>query len=450
MANEASNYIRVTEEARRKENQLESIGYLHSNYERFKEISNYNNVTYVAKINQLAKVIIQKQINREKEIYKELGVNNVNELTKKFLGDEGLQYFISNNYDNIRKVMATALKESFGNSSLQQKVNKTNKKEIEKTIQNSFDKSLQNLSKEYQDNLSKILNNKGIGKEMILTLEKISNRDKNNKLKNAQQITSGAFSQWKGSLLEQCIALFVSQLNHIKGVEVTGSSLDSFGKFIKSDVTAFTENMTIGFSAKNYKMRQNKKGEWELDKSLSLHSKGSFENFLNRIESLKNTDLDKYLSNIGKTFRSDNYYYNLINEAVQKTSFQSSKPAEDFLLTVKELAAAWFGTQLTTNTKDENNGQMVDFFIIGNKGFIPMSVLLIALQEESAKINATITSTANIDEDSIYEKKIESPYTSEGLYSSYVQNIGFYAGQEVYSGIKISEIKLNLILKNFI
>ena len=48
--------------------------------------------------------------------------------------------------------------------------------------------------------------------------------------------------------------MFLAQLNKVKGVEVTGSNLDSLSKFIKSDVTAFTETMSIGFTAKNYKI----------------------------------------------------------------------------------------------------------------------------------------------------------------------------------------------------
>lgn len=448
MATAESNYVRVTEEAKKKQELLEQIGYLHSNYERFQEISNYDNVAYVAKIKQLAKKIIEQQIAREREIYKQLGVKDAKELSNKFLTDTGLQQFITNEFENIYAVITKALGTALDDTSPQQKLNKNTKKEVEKVIEKAFDDALKGQSEEYQANLQKVLHNGGLGKEMVSTLQKISNRDKKGKMKTAGQIAAGAFSQWKGSLLEQCLAMFISQLVGVQGVEVTGSSLDSFGKYIKSDVTAFTETMTIGFSAKNYKMKQVGKS-WELTRKLTLHSGGSFESFLNRLESLRNADLDTELALIGKTFRSDNYYYHLINEAVQKSTFDSSEPAQDFMTTIKELAAAWFGAQLVTDTKEGNGGQMVDFLVVGNKGFIPMSALLLALQEQSTTISTNISSKASIDEDSIYEEKINSPYTSEGLYSNHVRNIGFYSGQEVYSGIKVSEIKLNLILKQF-
>ena len=68
MADEASNYIRVTEEARKKESQLESIGYLHSNYKRFKDISSYDRI-YLTQVEKVADLIIKKQLQREQDIY---------------------------------------------------------------------------------------------------------------------------------------------------------------------------------------------------------------------------------------------------------------------------------------------------------------------------------------------------------------------------------------------
>ena len=448
MTNEASNYIRVTEEARKKESQLESIGYLHSNYERFKDISSYDRI-YLTQVEKVADLIIKKQLQREQDIYRELGVKNVDELVNMFFNDQALNTFIESKYDNAKAMVAEALKESVGNSSLSQTVSKVKKKQIEDSIEDSFNKAIKEMTEDYQKNLNKITG-QGLSKEVVSDLKKISNRENNNKMKNAMKIASGAFSQWRGDLHEQTIAMFLAKLNKVKGVEVTGSNLDSLSKFIKSDVTAFTDTMSIGFTAKNYKIIEDKNGNAKLKYKLNLHGGGkegnSFESFMERLESLKNTDLNSYIADIVGGFRSNNFYYNLINEAVQTSSFKTSQPALDFINTVKSLAAAWFGTQLVAETKEGLAGQNVDFLIVGKRELIPISSLLIALREKTLDLTVSISSNAKIDEDSIYEQKIESPYTSEGLYSSHVQNIGFYAGQEVYSGIKISSIKLDLVL----
>ena len=228
MANEASNYIRVTEEARRKESQLESIGYLHSNYERFKDISSYDRI-YLTQVEKVADLIIKKQLQREQDIYRELGVKNVDELVNMFFNDQALNTFIESKYDNAKAMVAEALKESVGNSSLSQTVSKAKKKQIEDTIEDNFNKAIREMTEDYQKNLNKITG-QGLSKEVVSDLKKISNREDNNKMKNAMKIASSAFSQWKGDLHEQTIAMFLAQLNKVKGVEVTGSNLDSLSK----------------------------------------------------------------------------------------------------------------------------------------------------------------------------------------------------------------------------
>ena len=140
MANEASNYIRVTEAARRKRSELEAVGYLHSNYSRFKDITDYDSVLYKDRLDKIGNTIISKQIAREQQIYKELGINGIQELREKFLGDEGLQDFIGSSFNNVYTTIADALKEVAGESSLERKINKKTKKEMEQSMQNAFDR----------------------------------------------------------------------------------------------------------------------------------------------------------------------------------------------------------------------------------------------------------------------------------------------------------------------
>lgn len=447
--NEGKNYLRVTEAARRKEKELEAHGYLFNHYERFKSISDYDRFIYTDKLQKVANLIIDKQVAREKIIYNELGISNANELEQMFLGDEGLQDFIGSNFNNVYSVVAGALKDiTNDNYSMDKKLNKTEKARLENSIQNAFDEEFNKLSDEYKSNLSKMLGGGAISKTMIDDFRKVSNRTNNNKMKTASQVAASTLGKWKGDLLEQCVGMFLSQLNKVKNVTVTGSNLDEFNKFIKSDVTVYTDSISIGFSAKNYKMGKTKTGEFKLSRDLQLHGGGSFESLLTRIESLKNEDLNQYIGPIATGFRSDNFYFNLVNEAVKKDTFKSSQPAIDFIDTVKALASAWFGSQLLTNTQEGVSGQNVDFLVISNKRLIPISTLLIALREQSAaNIKVNISSTAKIDEEEIYQQKRSSPYTSEGLYNRQVQNIGFYAGQEVYNGIKVGAIKLSLLLQ---
>ena len=312
-------------------------------------------------------------------------------------------------------------------------------------------KDLESFSEEYQDNLSKIVSGGTLGENMVSVLNAVDNRTDKNKMKTGAQVSRSALAQWKGALLENCLAMFIAQLGNVDKVEITGSSLDAFGKFVKSDVTAHLDDLTIGFQAKNYKWKKDPlTGNIKLPNDLTLHGGGSFESFLQRIESLKNQQIAGELKQISKSLRSDNYYYHLINEAVNKTNFKSSAPAQEFLQIVQSLAAAWFGAQLLTDTQQGAAGQNVDFLIVSNIGFIPMSVLLRSLYEQAINISTTISSKANIDEENIYQQKINSPYTSEGLYSHQVQNIGYYAGQEVYGGITVGAIKLQVILNNLI
>lgn len=445
----SDSYLRVTEIARQKQGQLEKAGYLHSNYDRFKDISDYDSIIYGMRLNKVARKLLDEQAKREQAIYQKLGVKNVQELQGKFFSDEAIANFIGGHFNNIYTTVADALKDVAGKSDLSQKISKVNKVKIEQSIEDAFNKDLEGFSEEYQDNLSKIVSGGTLGENMVSVLNAIDNRTAQNKMKTGAQVSRSALAQWKGALLENCLAMFIAQLGNVDKVEITGSSLDTFGKFVKSDVTAHLDDLTIGFQAKNYKWEKDPlTGNIKLPNDLTLHGGGSFESFLQRIESLKNQQIAGELKQISKSLRSDNYYYHLINEAVNKTNFKSSAPAQEFLQIVQSLAAAWFGAQLLTDTQQGTAGQNVDFLIVSNIGFIPMSVLLRSLYEQAINISTTISSKANIDEENIYQQKISSPYTSEGLYSHQVQNIGYYAGQEVYGGITVGAIKLQIVLNN--
>ena len=439
---------KVTEYAKRNLRKLEDAGYLHSSYDRFKEIEQYNKMITNAKLKAIGDKIIDKQKAREQACYKTLGVRDAKELNNKYLSDEAMNTFIKSSYNNVYSTIAQALKEVMNSSDLGQKVSKSNQKKIADSIEKSFDDALNGLTSDYRNNIEKLVNGGIISKEIVDTFRGADNRDKNNKLKKAGQMARGSLAEWKGKLGEITVGLFASQLNNIKGVEVTGGNIDDLGKFIKTDVTSYTDEMSIGFSVKNYATKIRKKdGERYLPRDITLHSGGNFETFLNRLKTLNAGDLQGDINKIVNTIGSDNYYYSLINEAAKKATFQSSDPAQDFINIVKGMAAAWFGTQLIFNTREGITGQNVDFFVISNYGVIPMSVLLEGLKTEVASIKTSISSTSSIDEEEIYKKKISQPYNpQEGFYNNSVLNIGHYAGEEVYTGIKVSEIKLSLIL----
>lgn len=439
---------KVTEYAKRNLRKLEDAGYLHSSYYRFKEIENYNKIITDSKLKAVGDLIIAKQKAREQECYKSLGVANAKELNDKYLSDEAMNTFIKGSYNNIYATLAQSLKEVMGNSSLGQKVNKTNQKRIADSIEKSFNSALEELTDDYKSKMDKLVNSGIISKEMVDIFRESDNRNNSNKMKKAGQMAKSSLAEWKGKLGEIAVGLFASQLNSIKGVEVTGGSIDELGKFIKTDVTSYTDEMSIGFSVKNYATKIKKKsGERYLPRNITLHSGGNFETFLNRLKSLNAGDLQSNINEIVDVLGSDNYYYSLINEAVEKETFESSDPAQDFINTVKGMAAAWFGTQLIVNTKEGIPGQNVDFFVISNYGVIPMSVLLEGLKTEVASIKVSISSTASIDEEEIYKEKISKPYNpQDGFYTNPILNIGHYAGEDVYTGIKVSEIKLSLVL----
>lgn len=438
----------VTKYASSHLDKLEKAGYLHSSYDRFKEITHYNKIIHDKKIAALGDKIIKAQEKREQDCYKILGVKNAQELNEKYLSDEGIQTFIESSFNNIYNVLADTMKDVLGSSNLSQNVSKSNQKKLADNIENSFNQALQGLSQDYQKNLEKLNNRGTISKEVVSSFRNIDNRTQENKIKKAGQMARTALGQWKGSLGEAAVGLFASQLNNIKGVEVTGGNIDELGKFIKSDVTTYTDSLDIGFSVKNYKIQADKEtGNKFLPHDITLHSGGSFDTLLKRLQSLHGGEVQQEVDEIVRGLSSDNYYYNLINEAIETADFSSSDPAQDFIDTIKGLAAAWFGTQLVVNSKEGLAGQNVDFFVISNYGVIPMSSLLKGLKTQAASLKVNIKSTASIDEEEFYESKISEYYNpNEGYYNQSVLNIGFYGGQEIYSGIQISEIKLSLIL----
>lgn len=445
----SDNYLRMTNAARTKQGELEKAGYLFSHYERFKEVSDYDKIIYQSRLKQVAEQLIDAQEQREAKFYQALGIKNVAELEEQFFSDAAIANFIGGHFNNIFPVISDALKTVANDGSLTKKINKVTKQQVEKAIEDAFNTDFKQFSQEYQDNLHKIVNGGTLGAGMASVIKAVENRNKTNKMRTGAEISKAALGHWKGELLERCLAMFLAQIGKVSKVELTATDLDAFGRFMKSDVVAKLEDLEIGFQAKNYKWKKDPlTGEITFPNDLSLHSGGSFETFVKRIEALKNQQIAGELQTISKNLRSDNYYYHLINEAVNKTNFSKSEPAQEFLEVVKGLAAAWFGTQLVVDNQFGIAGKNVDFLIISNIGFLPMSVVLRSLYEQGSKLKVSISSTAKINQNEYYERKINAPYTTESPYNSFVKNIGYYAGQEVYVGIKVGAIRLQIVLNN--
>lgn len=437
---------RVTDYAAANLSRLEKAGYLHNDYDRFKQITDYHSILHIGKLQKLGDEVIKVQEEREQKCYAVLGVSSAKELNEKYLSDEGVRQMLDNNIDYSYQVIAQAFKEAFGNSSLSQTVNNKKKDVLVKKVQDIFDENVSQLSEDYQKALNKISTEGGLSYESAQVLSNTTNKRNKTRYKTGKEFASATFSQWKGRMGEAIVGMFASQLNKIKGVEVTGSNLDEFSKFVKSDVTAYSEDMSIGFTVKNYKLVLDKNGQVKLDDSISLHGGGNFESYLQRLESLKSENFQSDINNIVNSLESDNYYYNLINEAVNKTTFLSSKPAEEFLQLTKELAAAWIGTEFVTDTIQGGPGQNIDFLVINRFGVIPISTVLKEIKRGSSNINVSMKSKAEIDMENLYENKINRPWAPTGAYSNSVLNVGHYAGREVYQGITIGEIKLSLLL----
>ena len=75
--------------------------------------------------------------------------------------------------------------------------------------------------------------------------------------------------------------------------------------------------------------------------------------------------------------------------------------------------------------------------------------MLKALREQTAGINVNISSTANINEEQVYQNKLLAPHGNRSYTGGEVQ-VGAEAGREMYKGIKVSPIRLRLILSQFI
>lgn len=437
---------KITDYAAANLSRLEKAGYLHNDYDRFKEITDYHSILQIGKLQKLGDEVIRVQEEREQKCYTVLGVSNAKELNEKYLSDEGVRQVLDNNIDISYGIIDRAFKEGFENGSLKTNVTDRRKDVLVKSLQNILDKNTEQLTKDYQKNLDKIRTEGGLSYDSAQILANTKNKRTKTQYKTGGEFAASVFSQWKGRMGEAIVGMFASQLNNIKGVEVTGSNLDEFGKFIKSDVTTYSEDISIGFTVKNYKLKLDANGQVQLDRPITLHGGGNFESYLQRLESLKSENFQGDINNIVDSLKSDNYYYNLINEAVNKTTFLSSKPAEEFLQLTKELAAAWIGTEFITDTIQGGPGQNIDFLVISRFGVIPISTILKEIKKGSSTINVSMKSTAEIDMENLYEDKINRPWAPTGAYSNSVLNVGHYAGREVYQGITIGEIKLSLLL----
>lgn len=445
----SDSYLQMTNAARIKQSELEKAGYLFSHYDRFKDVSDYDKIIYQSRLEQVAKKLISEQEKREQQFYAQLDIKNVKELEEQYFSDAAVANFIGGHFNNIYPVISEALKSVVNDGSLSTKISKTTKTQMEKAIEDAFNADFEKFSEEYQNNLYKIVNSGTLGAEMASVIKSVENRTNQNKMRTGAEVSKATLGHWKGELLERCLAMFLAQLGKVDKVQLTGTDLDSFNRFVKSDVTAKIGDLEIGFQTKNYKWKKDPlTNNVTLPNDLTLHSGGSFETFVTRIEALKNQQIAGDLQIISKKLRSNNYYYHLINEAVNKTNFSKSEPAQEFLQVVKGLAAAWFGTQLVVDNQFGIAGQNVDFLIISNIGFLPMSVVLKSLYNESANLKVSISSKTKINQDEYYERKINAPYTTESPYNSYVQHIGYYAGQEVYTGIVVGAIRLQIVLNN--
>ena len=450
------NFKSVTQSAIRQSRYLVEEGYLHNDYERFKTIKSqkvgFDELIPIEKINSLVDKIIALQARRESGVLKQLGVVSLKQLNQRYFTDNGINELITEDLNQFYELILNGALDGItsNNSDNGQKITG---EQIKQGLDKAMKEKMKKASIDYQKTYDKIITNSSIGNQSFTgvnsgALQALNSLQDKTELNQEElyDLSNHYFASWKHEAMREALGSLLAQFEKVKGVKITNNNYDNYGKKSKSEFTVQLENgKDFGFSLANRKSNNGRL-------AFTLQSGGvngtSFSSFIDRLKDLKSISghrmVNTSLSEIIDGVTTKNFYYNLVNEALHRTTFKKSEPVIEFLGIIKKLSAAWFGTQIVSDTEAQN----VDFFFVEGVGLIPMSKLLKLIKVEGNKIYVGMNSTAEIDEYSYYERKIEAGNAAKRSYAygPEVRAVGKEMGEKVYSGITIGEIKLNLLL----
>ena len=248
--------------------------YLHNFKGNYEEISEDFTRVKIALMDKLWEKIIAQQENEEKEIYRILGIEGIEDLNKKYLEAGGQTEFLSTTATElISEASKNALVDLTGRTS--QRKTSSLSKAVGSTLEQMIEENVKN-----DEEMVRALK-KGLGEKtakILVNLQK--KKDKPKKMDDYIERASKAISaQFRGDILEietgVAMARLIDKLAGEKGrVSFTGTVKNAQGKQIKADHTVhIDEDISFGISEKNYTLGSDGNVE------VSLHSSGSLENF---------------------------------------------------------------------------------------------------------------------------------------------------------------------------
>ena len=455
------NYKSVTQSALAQSDYLVDEGYLHNDYERFQTIKSqkvgFDEIISYEKMNSLVDKIIAIQARRETGVLKQLGVKSLKQLNQQFFTDEGINNFVAEDLEQFYNMIRDGAIAGLGSDKfINFKSGGTiTGQELQQGLDKVIKQKMRKLGADYSKNFDKILiSTSAAGSQLsavrsdLLSIFNSFTQNKELEYEELYKLSEQAFAQWKNQATVHAVSHLLTQFDRIKNVKVT-KNVSNSGKGAKSHLTIMLDNgKDFNFSVVNRKIAS----PGHLAFTLQGSGNGTnFNTFVNRLRNLKsltgNNIINSTINEIVDGLTTDNFYYNLVNEALRKTSFKKSEPVIEFLNIVKKLAAAWFGVQLV-NDIENSGGENVDFFLIEGIGLLPMSKLLKLLKNEGNKIYVAAISRADVDEEYYHEAKINAGIAAHRpeAYGPEVREVGAEMGQRVYDEIYVNEIKLNLLI----
>ncbi len=454
------NYNSVTKSALRQSDYLVDEGYLHNDYERFQIIKSqkvgFDEIISYAKINTLVDKIIAIQARRETGVLKQLGVKSLKQLNQQLFTDEGISNFVTNDLEQFYQMICDGALAGLGANNFDAFKNSGTIKgqQIQEGLDKVMKQKMRKLGADYSQNFDKILVSANTGgtqlsavRSDLLSVFNSFTDDKELEYQELYKLSEQAFAQWKNQATVHALSHLLTQFDNVKNVKVL-KNFSTSGKGAKSHLTVHLENgKDFNFSAVNRKAAS----PGHLAFTLQGGGNGTnFNTFVNRLRDLRSVTGNSVITNtvneIADGLTTDNFYYNLVNEALHKTTFKKSEPVVEFLNIVKSLAAAWFGVQLVNDITTANDN--VDFFLIEGIGLLPMSKLLKLIKDEGNKIYVAAVSRADLDEEYYHEAKINAGIAARRpeAYGPEVREVGTEMGQRAYDEIYVNEIKLNLLI----
>lgn len=435
----------VIDSGREQIHALQKNMYLHNfpmNYQLIGQAEPFSAVD-ISLMNKIGEEILKKQRAREKRIYKALNITNEYELNQLLAPYEN-QDLINT---TVEELLNKACNKAFDNLEKANR-NKSTEKQLEAVVNDVLYDILQVDTEQDKQKYQTLVD--GLGMKVVGMLQQSAQNKKKPRImsKYIDQVSQQINARLRGDLLEESISYAISsylkELQQLPNVTISATSLNKYGKQIKSDVTwEINDTIEVGISAKNY-IPQNGK-----DVTVTLHSAGQLENFYKLVEEMNLSGITgrRSIMTLIRTFRSPEFKYHLINQAAQHNNKRIGNiPAGENLINfIKMFLPLFIGAQF----KIQGDTINVDFFNIDGY-FIPVSTIIedVFYGGKYTGLKIGLYSNYTVPWMQMTKEKLEAPVNGVDYYSQDTQKVGSIYGHKVYDNIKTGRVHLKVALSN--